>query len=146
MWQRAVSLVFAGAGLAAIYLSQVRISLVVTLGMLIAYALISLRQGRIGRATQFAILGGGIFVGSFMLAVALGGPTVLDRFITLFAGDPLAVYRNARGVQLDVHVQRDAVRTPARRRVSDGGAWRADTSAPRCEPRGSGRRFSSPAG
>jgi hypothetical protein len=102
MWQRFVSLVFAGAGLAAIYLSQVRISFVVTLGMLIAYTLISLRQGRIGRATQFSILGGGIFVGSFMLALSLGGPTVLERFLTLMTGDPLEVYRNARGVQLDV--------------------------------------------
>jgi hypothetical protein len=102
MWQRFVSLVFAGAGLAAIYLSQVRISFVVALGMLIAYALVSMRQGRIGRATQFSILAGGIFVGSFMLAIALGGPTVLERFLTLAAGDPLEVYRNARGVQLDV--------------------------------------------
>jgi hypothetical protein len=102
VWQRFVSLVFAGAGLAAIYLSQVRISFVVTLGMLIAYALVSLRQGRVARATQFSILGGGIFVGSFMLAIALGGQTVLERFLTLTTGDPLQVYRNARGVQLDL--------------------------------------------
>lgn len=102
VWQRFVSLVFAGAGLAAIYLSQVRISFVVTLGMLIAYGLVSVRQGRIARATQFAILGGGIFVGSFMLALSLGGQTVLERFLTLMTGDPLEVYRNARGVQLDV--------------------------------------------
>lgn len=102
VWQRLVSLVFAGAGLAAIYLSQVRISFVVALGMLIAYALVSLRQGRVGRATQFSILAGGIFVGSFMLAIALGGQTVLERFLTLTTGDPLEVYRSARGVQLDV--------------------------------------------
>lgn len=102
IWQRFVSLVFAGAGLAAIYLSQVRISFVITLGMLIAYTAVSTRQGRIGRASQFAILAGGIFVGSFMLAIALGGQTVMERFMTLTTGDPLAVYRNARGVQLDV--------------------------------------------
>lgn len=102
VWQRFVSLVFAGAGLAAIYLSHVRISFAVTLGMMIVYIAISARQQRLGRATQFAILAGGIFVGSFMLAVALGGQSVTERFLTLATGDPLQVYRNARGVQLDV--------------------------------------------
>lgn len=102
IWQRCVSLVFAGAGLAAIYLSQVRISFVITLGMLIAYAVVSTRQGRVGRATQFSILAGGIFVGSFMLAIALGGQTVIERFMTLTTGDPLEVYRTARGAQLNV--------------------------------------------
>lgn len=102
VWQRIVSLLFAGAGLAAIYLSHVRISFAVALGMMIVYATVSARQQRLGRATQFAILAGGIFVGSFMLAVALGGQSVAERFMTLTAGDPLEVYRNARGVQLDV--------------------------------------------
>jgi hypothetical protein len=102
VWQRFVSLVFAGAGLAAIYLSHVRISFAVTLGMMLAYIAISTRQGRLARATQFTILAGGIFVGSFMLAIALGGQSVMERFITLTAGDPLQVYRSARGVQLDV--------------------------------------------
>ena len=55
-WKRLLSLVFAGAGLAAIYLSQVRISLVIALGMMIVYALVAARQGRVGRATQFAVL------------------------------------------------------------------------------------------
>lgn len=102
IWQRAVSLTFAGAGLAAIYLSHVRISFAVTLGMMIVYTFVAARQQRLGRATQFAILAGGIFVGSFMLAVALGGQSVTERFLTLTAGDPLQVYRSARGVQLDV--------------------------------------------
>src|SRR5262249_49981739 len=72
-WRRILSLVFAGAGLAAIYLSQVRISWAVTLGMMLAYGLTLSRQGRAARATQFAILAGGIFVGGFVLAVSLGG-------------------------------------------------------------------------
>ncbi len=37
-----------------------------------------------------------------MLALALGGQAVLDRFMTLFATDPLSVYQNARGAQLNV--------------------------------------------
>jgi hypothetical protein len=101
-WKRLLSLMFAGAGLAAIYLSQVRISFVITLGMMIVYAVVAARQGRIGRASQFAFLAGGIVVGSFILATTLGGQSVVDRFMTLTASDPLSVYQGARGVQLDV--------------------------------------------
>jgi len=101
-WKRLLSLAFAAAGLAAIYLSQVRISLVITFAMMLAYAVIRARQGRAARATQFAILAGGVLVGGFMLALTLGGQSISDRFLTLFAGDPLTVYRTARGVQLDV--------------------------------------------
>jgi hypothetical protein len=102
IWKRVLSLVFAGAGFAAIYLSQVRISLVTSLGMMIVYFVVAVRQGRSGRATQFAILAGGLVVGAFMLALALGGPAVLSRVMTLLASDPLSVYQRARGTQLDV--------------------------------------------
>ena len=101
-WKRLLSLLFAGAGLAAIYLSQVRISLVIALGMMIVYALVAARQGRVGRATQFSVLAGSIVVGAFMLAVALGGQSVVERINTLTARDPLSVYHGARGAQLDV--------------------------------------------
>ncbi len=101
-WKRLLSLIFAGAGLGAIYLSQVRISWAVTLGMMIVYAATLSRQGKFGRATQFSILAGGIFVGGFTLAVSLGGHEISDRFMTLFASDPLSVYRSARGAHLDM--------------------------------------------
>jgi hypothetical protein len=101
-WKRLLSLVFAGAGLAAIYLSQVRISIVTSVGMLIVFALVAARQGRAGRAVRFVILSVGLVVGAFMLAMALGGQSVHDRFMTLFANDPLSVYQTARGTQLDV--------------------------------------------
>jgi len=101
-WKRILSLVFAAAGLGAIYLSQVRISWAVTLGMMIAYSVTLSRQARFARATQFAVLAGAIFVGGFTLAVALGGQAISDRFMTLFASDPLSVYRSARGAHFDV--------------------------------------------
>jgi hypothetical protein len=101
-WRRLLALVFAGAGLGAIYLSQVRVSWAITVGMMIAYAVTLTRQGRFGRASQFSILAGGIFVGGFVLAVSLGGREISERFYTLFASDPLSVYRTARGAQFDV--------------------------------------------
>ena len=97
IWKRALSLAIAGAGLAAIYLSQVRISLVATVVMMAAYAVVAMRQGRVARATQFGILAGGVVVVALSLAVALGGAAITERVNSLFASDPLTVYKGARG-------------------------------------------------
>ena len=102
VWRRGLSLAFAAAGLAAIYLSQVRIAWAVTFGMMVAYTLTLSRQARFARASQFAILAGGIFVGGFILAVTLGGEEIRERFFTLFASDPITVYRGARGALFDM--------------------------------------------
>ncbi len=96
-WKRAVSLSIAGAGLAAIYLSQVRISLVATVLMMAVYALVAMRQGRAARATQFTVLAGGVVLVALSLAVALGGAAITERVNSLFAADPLTVYKGARG-------------------------------------------------
>ena len=101
-WRRLLAFGFAMAGLAAIYLSQVRISLVMTVMMFGIYTLTSFRQGRAGRATQFGILAAAIVVGGFMIALALGGQAIEDRVMTLLGGDPLAVYQQARGTQLSL--------------------------------------------
>src|SRR5260221_4818658 len=101
MWKRALSLGSAGAGLAAIYLSQVRVSLVATIVMMATYALVSLRQGRSGRATQFGILSAAVVVVGLSAAGALGGAAIPDRRNSLFAADPLSVYQGARGSQLN---------------------------------------------
>lgn len=101
-WKRAGSFALAAAGIAAIYLSQVRISLVVTLLMFGLYAAILVRQRRAAKATAFAMLAAGVVVGSFVVAVTLGGTSIMNRFMTLFSDDPLAVYYRARGVQLDI--------------------------------------------
>jgi hypothetical protein len=99
-WKRFLSLAIAGCGFAAIYLSQVRISLVVAVLMLIVYAFVLVRQGRASRSSQFALLAGGVLVVGFLIALTLGGASIVERFRSLFAGDPLAVYQQARGAQL----------------------------------------------
>jgi hypothetical protein len=102
LWKRGLSLALAGAGLAAIYLSQVRISLVIAGVMLGVYAFTTFRQRRASRATMFSLLGGGTAVAAFVLALTLGGPSIEERVMTLFSADPLSVYHNARGVQLNI--------------------------------------------
>jgi hypothetical protein len=99
-WQRMASLGFAFAGLAAIYLSHVRISLVVAAAMMLAYGATLFTQRRISTATVFAAVAGTVLVGAFSFAVLLGGTAVFQRFATLFETDPLSVYYTARGGQL----------------------------------------------
>jgi len=101
LWQRAGAFAMSGAGIAAIYLSQVRISLVVAVLMFGAYAGTLLIQKRVAKATTFGVLAGSLIGLSFLVAVTLGGQSVTDRFMTLFAEDPMAVYYRARGVQLN---------------------------------------------
>ncbi len=99
-WKRALSLGIAGAGLAAIYLSQVRVSLVATTVMMATYTIVSMRQGRVARASQFGMLAGVVVMVSLSAAVALGGAAISDRVNSLFQADPLTVYQGARGSQL----------------------------------------------
>jgi hypothetical protein len=91
-----------GAGIAAIYLTQVRISLAMAMLMFVAYAFVLMRQRRASKATTIAILGGTLGVAAFALALTLGGQSISDRFATLFMGDPFTVYYEARGVQLSM--------------------------------------------
>jgi hypothetical protein len=100
LWQRAGSFALAFAGVAAIYLSQVRVSLVVVAGMMLAYALLLARQRRVAAFTGFATLSGLLLVGAFGYAVFLGGESIVARVFTLFEDDPVAVYYASRGGQL----------------------------------------------
>ncbi len=99
-WKRAGSFVLAGAGFAAVYLTQVRISFAMILLMFIGYAVALLRQRRFGKATTIGVLGGVLLCTGFAFALTLGGQSVSERFMTVLAGDPVSVYYEARGIQL----------------------------------------------
>jgi hypothetical protein len=101
LWQRAAAFALSAAGFAAIYLSQVRISLVVAILMFLTYAAVLLTQKRIAKATTFAMFAAALVGVSFLVALTLGGDSIASRILTLFAGDPFEVYYRARGVQLN---------------------------------------------
>jgi len=101
VWQRIGAFALSAAGFAAIYLSQVRISLVVAVVMFLVYAGVLMAQKRVAKATTFAIFAISLVAISFVVAIALGGESITSRFLTLFAGDPFEVYYRARGVQLN---------------------------------------------
>jgi hypothetical protein len=100
MWKRAIALIASGAGVAAIYLSQVRVSLVVLAIMLATYALLLTFQQRKQRAFVFAACAGILVVGAFMVALGLGGESIAERTFTLFSQDPISLYSASRGGQL----------------------------------------------
>jgi hypothetical protein len=100
LWLRAAALVASFAGVAAIYLSQVRVSLAVLALMLATYVSLLMFQRRKQRAVVFGGIAGGLVVATFSFAIFLGGESIAERTFTLFAQDPVSLYSASRGGQL----------------------------------------------
>jgi len=99
-WKRALALSASFAGAAAIYLSQVRVSLIVLAIMLSTYVVVLALHKRVHRAVVFGTIAGGLIVATFTFAVTLGGESIVERTLTLFAQDPVSLYSASRGGQL----------------------------------------------
>lgn len=99
-WRRLASLGFALAGMSALYLSQVRAAFVMTLGMMVGYALLLAIQNQKKRVIGFGTLGVAIVVVGLSVATALAGDSVAERFETLIEGDPRDLYYQSRGIQV----------------------------------------------
>jgi hypothetical protein len=99
-WKRLAALGASFAGIAAIYLSQVRVSLVVSILMFGAYFSVLMVQERKSRAMLFGGVAAAIVVATFSFALMLGGESIAERTLTLLAQDPVALYAGSRGGQL----------------------------------------------
>jgi hypothetical protein len=99
-WKRALALLFSLAGMSAIYLSHVRASLVVAIGMMVVYAATLFVQGERKRLTAFGGLAAALVVIGLMGSVVLGGTSIQERFATLLEDDPRSIYYTSRGQQL----------------------------------------------
>jgi hypothetical protein len=99
-WKRLAALGASFAGIAAIYLSQVRVSLIVSMLMFATYFSILMIQERKARAMVFGGVAAAIVVATFVFALALGGESIAERTFTLFAQDPMTLYSGSRGGQL----------------------------------------------
>jgi hypothetical protein len=100
LWQRIASLGASFVGVAAVYLSQVRISLVVSAVMLTSYTVLLMFQNRRSRATRFGVLAAILMVATFSFALTLGGESIAQRTFSLFEQDPVTLYTATRGGQL----------------------------------------------
>jgi hypothetical protein len=100
-WKRLAASALAGAGMAAIYLSHVRSSFVVTVAMMALYLALIATQRQTKRVVGFTALGVALVVGSLSFAVMLGGESVQERFMTLVGDDPRRTYYQSRGAQVE---------------------------------------------
>src|SRR5262245_56312529 len=113
LWKKAIGLVFAFAGIMAVYLTMVRTSFLILAGSLLIYVATRFLQRRWREAIWFLALAGIIAVVSSSQAIFLGGESVVERFGTLIEDDPITVYYAAgRGHQLEAAFSRYLVDYP----------------------------------
>ena len=96
-WKRLGSLVLAFLGVAVIYFSHVRVSLVMLAICLAALTALLVLQRRYREAALLSAGGASIIVGALGWVVATAGEGVRERFLTLFAANPAQVYNSNRG-------------------------------------------------
>lgn len=100
---RVLALIGAAIGCAVVYLSQVRTSLLVLIGMIVIYVLVvgAVRKQKL-KAIYTLILAAGVLTVAFWTSIPLAGTLVAERVDTLRQGDPLSVYYKAgRGTQIE---------------------------------------------
>lgn len=95
--QRLLFLVVAGFGVLVVYLTQVRSLLMMMVAALAVLGVLLSWRGRVGQAVRIGALGGGLVVGAFVWAVAIGGTAVAERFLDIVDQGPLESYRENRG-------------------------------------------------
>jgi hypothetical protein len=97
------ALFFGIAGVAAVYLSQVRTALLIMAGMMAVYiGIIWLIQKQRTKAVVFLCVAGLLMVLLFAFTVARSGKASVSRYQALTQGNPLTVYYSAnRGGQLE---------------------------------------------
>ena len=115
-WKRGIALMFSLAGISAIYLSHVRANFVITIGMMVVYAVALLVQNQKTRLTAFASLCAGVIVVGLTVSTVLGGESIKERFATLLGDDPRGLYLDVARQAAEERLQRPRRTIPVRRR------------------------------
>ncbi|MBV9126389.1 MAG: hypothetical protein JO112_23830, partial [Planctomycetes bacterium] len=111
--KKGLGLGLALAGMAVIYLSQVRTSLLLVGGMAVVFPVVLVvLQGEWRKAAWFVGLMGLLLTAAFSLAVALGGPSIRERFTTLVDKNPVELFYASRGQQLEAGLKSLLVEYP----------------------------------
>jgi hypothetical protein len=102
VWKRALALAMASTGMIAIYLSQVRTSFLILLGMATLYAVVLLAQGHKLKVIVFLGTACALGIAGLWFAGNMGGDAIQARFSTLLVDDPMTMYyRESRGPMLE---------------------------------------------
>lgn len=88
-------------GLFCIYLTQVRVMLVLSIIISIVFACLLAVTSRFGSAIRTSFVVPVVVAGAFVWAVALGGDSTMDRFESLVVENPDKLYYKSRGFYLE---------------------------------------------
>lgn len=96
-WKRAASLGLAVVGMAAIYYTQVRLTIVMLGICLLTVMGLLVLQKRWRQVVLLTVLGAVVILGSSAWVVRSSGSAVTERLMTLFTNDPAKLYQESRG-------------------------------------------------
>jgi hypothetical protein len=112
MPRRLVLLALSGLGLVTVYLTLVRSLLMVVVVIFAGMCVLLVRQGRYKYAVILGTVAAGLVVGSFLLAVGLGGESVFERFFGVVEEGVATSYQSNRGFFLDYTLREAAWQYP----------------------------------
>lgn len=94
--QKGLCLVASLAGLAVIFLSHVRLLLLLGMGSLAVYGVVLILQQRMARAMALMKMTMLVALTGWTIAIAFGGHSIHERFASLLEDDPLSVYNESK--------------------------------------------------
>ncbi len=97
LFMRLLLLAAISVGLAAVYLTQVRVVLLMVVGTAAVMTAVAIRQRRTGAAVWIGGSGAALVVVAFLWASSVGGPSVDDRFLSIRDQGALQTYQEHRG-------------------------------------------------
>jgi hypothetical protein len=97
LWRRLASLGLAAVGMAAIYFSQVRSTLLLTAAAILALLGLLVARRDFRKVFLLTVAGGAVIIGTFVWVARKEGAAVLGRFETLLEGDFTNTYYRNRG-------------------------------------------------
>jgi hypothetical protein len=99
---RAACLTASAVGMTTLLLTQVRSLALIATASVGVFALLRLRQGRAMAGAASVVLGGGLVLGAYVWAVAVGGDSLADRFSGLLSEGVVQTFQQERGAFLTV--------------------------------------------
>jgi hypothetical protein len=99
-WKKIFAAVLASLGAAAIFLTLVRTSFLISVGMVVVYVLIQIGQGQAKRAGSMLVVGFIAITAAFVHSTSVGGDSVVNRFHTIVEDSPTDFYMENRGGQV----------------------------------------------
>jgi hypothetical protein len=112
VWKRLGSLGLAFIGIAVMYFTQVRVSLVMLVICYVVLGTLLLLQGNLRSAMTLAVGMVALIAGGLAWTARTMGSLVFERFGSLLAEDPATVYQKNRGVQLQETLGRVLIENP----------------------------------